>query len=178
MKPGPLSRILMMVSPEGPQLDALAEVEENAMDATLRSLAEELGVSEDDSPFRDKQPQPRPQVPAQSKPPADAQKAAASGTQTKNKDKGGKAKAAPPPHHNRFADADPGGPLEKENVKRAKLSAPLNLGSSSGSGSGSAGWTKSTGSRDGKKGSRWGSGRGRALALGLGGAVGRARSLR
>ncbi|TFK86472.1 hypothetical protein K466DRAFT_492758 [Polyporus arcularius HHB13444] len=142
VKPSPLSRILMMAmspdSPEGPQLDALAEVDENAMDATpsapVRSLAEELGVSEDDdSPFRDKQPKPKPQ--------------------SKNKDKG-KAKAAPAPAPQPASRprTRAGGPLEKENVKRAKLSAPS--ASSSGSGAASAGSTKSTGSGPSASGSR------------------------
>ncbi|RPD52962.1 hypothetical protein L226DRAFT_489474 [Lentinus tigrinus ALCF2SS1-7] len=154
VKPSPLSRILMMGnspdSPEGPALDALAEVDENAMDVTpsapARSLAEELGVSEDDdSPLREKQPQPQPQ--AHTKPPAAVRKPAPS---VQNK---GKGKAAPAPAPQQQASRSrtrAGAALEKENVKRAKLSAP----STAASGSASAGSAKSTGSGPSASGSR------------------------
>ncbi|KAI0695066.1 Afadin and alpha-actinin-binding-domain-containing protein [Cerioporus squamosus] len=160
VKPSPLSRILMMAnspeSPEGPQLDALAEVDESAMDAApVRSLAEELGVSEDDdSPLREKQPQPQPQVQVQSKPAtAAAARKATAGTQVKDK---GKAKAAPAPAPQSASRARTraGGALEKENVKRAKLSAPSSSGLGVGSGSSSTGSTKSTGSGSSASGSR------------------------
>ena len=157
VKPSPLSRILMMAdspeSPEGPKLDALAEVDENAIDATpsapARSLAEELGVSEDDdSPLRERQPLPQAYV----KPPAAARKPAP-GIQNKDRDKG-KAKAAPAPAPQQQASrarTRAGTTLEKGNVKRPKL-APSS--SSSGSGSASAGSAKGTGSASSASGSR------------------------
>ncbi|KAI0730564.1 Afadin and alpha-actinin-binding-domain-containing protein [Earliella scabrosa] len=182
VKPSPLSRILMMAdSPESPEspgarLDALAEVDENAMDMDTShipvhtkepvrtlSLAEELGISEeDDSPFREAQAPP-PLAPAQGHPSkrrAESTRGGASAAEKgKSKDTGkGKDKAAPAAHAASRARA--GAPLEKENVKRAKLSPPESAppqahsrgargaGRSSG---GSSSSSSSSGSRDGKK---------------------------
>ena len=106
-KPSPLSRILMLAqSPDSPPpaLAALAEADENAMDldvshipahaqhtaGTTRSLAEELGVSEDDeSPLREKPPpvnKPKPPAPVdkgKGKPRADAAPSGQAQTQTR-----------------------------------------------------------------------------------------------
>ncbi|TBU23711.1 Afadin and alpha-actinin-binding-domain-containing protein [Dichomitus squalens] len=133
VKPSPLSRILMLArSPDSPPvaaLDALAEVDENAMDLDVshipahamqpsRTLAEELGVSEDDdNPLREK--------PA----PADKPKVVEKGK--------GKARADAAPQvqaQTRTSRARAGGALEKENVKRAKLNPPTAAATASGKG--------------------------------------------
>ncbi|KAI0794583.1 Afadin and alpha-actinin-binding-domain-containing protein [Fomes fomentarius] len=163
VKPSPLSRILMMAdspeSPGSPKLDALAEVDENAMDTTpvhsqepIRSLAEELGVSEDDSPLREKDlaPKARPQSAA-------ATRRVGGGTHVSDKraavEKGkGKGKAPAPSGitaaPTTTSRARAGGTLEKENVKRVKLSDPAGSGAQTGGSTSSA---TSSGSNSGKK---------------------------
>lgn len=163
VKPSPLSRILMMAdspeSPGSPKLDALAEVDENAMDTTpvhsqepIRSLAEELGVSEDDSPLREKDlaPKARPQSAA-------ATRRAGGGVHTSDRraavEKGqGKGKAPAPSGitaaPTTTSRARAGGMLEKENVKRVKLSDPAGSGGKTGGSTSSA---SSSGSNSGKK---------------------------
>ncbi|KAM5541484.1 hypothetical protein V8D89_005038, partial [Ganoderma adspersum] len=136
VKPSPLSRILMLAdspeSPEGQGLDPLAEVDENSMDLDTShiparpqlSLAEELGVSEDDdSPLREKAPPP---APVPSKPAPVAHKVSRAAAVDKGK---GKARAEPAPPQpqapqTRTSRARAGATLEKENVKRAKLNPP------------------------------------------------------
>ena len=136
VKPSPLSRILMLAdspeSPEGPVLNALAEVDENAMDSfdtshiparAQPSLAEELGVSEeDDSPLREKE-----KAPPATRKVADAEK-------PKPRDNGkGKARAdpAPAPQQTRTSRTRAGVVLEKESVKRAKLNPASTAAASS-----------------------------------------------
>ncbi|KAH9939056.1 Afadin and alpha-actinin-binding-domain-containing protein [Epithele typhae] len=143
VKPSPLSRILMLGaspdSPEGDRLGALAETSESSfeMDVALpppvRSLAEELGVSEssDDYPLRETQPAPPATKKVAPAPPAPA-----------NKGKG-KAAPAPAPPAKPNPRTRAGAALEKENVKRVKLSAPA---PAVAAGSGSTGSTKSSGS--------------------------------
>ncbi|CCM01360.1 uncharacterized protein FIBRA_03410 [Fibroporia radiculosa] len=128
VKPSPLSRILMLAdSPESsdsgrPSLDSVKEDDEDespnisptpapldfASAAPGKSLAQELGVSDDDeSPLREKKVEPN--AVKISKPVAGARLPA--------KDKG-KAKAVP----TAVPRTRPAVPMEKENVKRAKLS--------------------------------------------------------
>ncbi|KAI0352101.1 hypothetical protein OH77DRAFT_1460841 [Trametes cingulata] len=136
-KPSPLSRILMLAnspdSPEGAQLASLpesaAEAEDSSMEADarpanpepIRSLAEELGVSEDDdSPFREKGPKTGREGQAQAQgtkrkagPSSEPSRAAA-------KDKGKTRAADPQPGPS--SRSRTGSAIEKENVKRVKLS--------------------------------------------------------
>ncbi|KAI0628058.1 Afadin and alpha-actinin-binding-domain-containing protein [Trametes polyzona] len=149
-KPSPLSRILMLAnspdSPEnsGPALASLPEstAEDESMEQAgsaappIRSLAEELGVSEDDdSPLREEQPVP-------SKPAAQPQgakrKAAGASSEGERRTQPSRAttasSAAPAAKDKGKARADvvpgaaptsrtrAGSALEKENVKRTKLS--------------------------------------------------------
>ncbi|KAI0773249.1 Afadin and alpha-actinin-binding-domain-containing protein [Trametes elegans] len=141
VKPSPLSRILMLAnspdSPEGPRLGSLPESAEDSIEQDapppnpepIRSLAEELGVSEDDdSPLREKQapPQNAKPGPAQgtkrkagpSEPERHAQPPRATAAKGK-----GRADGAAPVTRGRA-----GGALEKENVKRAKLSSGAGAG--------------------------------------------------
>ncbi|KAI0738684.1 Afadin and alpha-actinin-binding-domain-containing protein [Daedaleopsis nitida] len=178
VKPSPLSRILMMAdspeSPDGPKLDALAEVDENSMDTSHipacaqgrpRSLAEELGVSEDDddSPLREKQATPAGRshaatAPAGRKAGSVQPRAGIGAGKTKGKEKekvltsGPAAQAAPVQNASR---ARPGGSLEKENVKRVKLSGPSQPSGGSGGSAKSVrsatSSSSSSSSRDGKK---------------------------
>lgn len=128
-KPSPLSRILMLSnSPDSPDidrphLDALREDVEDELDisptpappapaalAPAKSLAAELGISddEDESPLREKKIEPN----------LAKAKAGKPGMKTTAKEKG-KGRADPAPMSRTRAAV----PLEKENVKRAKLSA-------------------------------------------------------
>ena len=141
-KPSPLSRILMLAnSPESPdierpQLGALeVEMEGDEEDsptpaATVappvlvpsKSLAEELGVSEgDDSPpaLRERE---KTRVNAAKRTAPAVRPAAAPAPRVTAKEKG-KAKAEPPKPAAATSRTRPAGTLEKENVKRAKLSA-------------------------------------------------------
>ncbi|OSX64473.1 hypothetical protein POSPLADRAFT_1137091 [Postia placenta MAD-698-R-SB12] len=130
VKPSPLSRILMLAnSPDSPNidrplLDALTEDAEEDSDGSptpaptvstpipamppQRSLAAELGITEDDeNPLRDREAQAN-------------VKSKATGPVTKLTAKGkGKAKAEPMP----VSRTRPAVALEKENVNRAKLSS-------------------------------------------------------
>ncbi|KAI9062566.1 hypothetical protein FKP32DRAFT_805484 [Trametes sanguinea] len=133
VKPSPLSRILMLAnspdSPEGVKLASLPESsveEETSQGVTpsssqpIRSLAEELGVSEDDdSPLRER-PAPKPDTQGVKRkagtvePDRRAQPPRAAAKDVKGK---GRADAQPAP----VSRSRAGGTLEKENVKRAKL---------------------------------------------------------
>lgn len=144
-KPSPLSRILMLAnSPESPdierpQLGALdEEIEGDEEDsptpaatvappvlAPTKSLAEELGVSEgDDSPPALREKKTQVNTAKRSVRPAAAPRVAA-------KEKG-KAKAEPPKPAAAASRTRPAGTLEKENVKRAKLSGGAGAGSANG----------------------------------------------
>ncbi|KAH9893346.1 Afadin and alpha-actinin-binding-domain-containing protein [Cubamyces lactineus] len=132
VKPSPLSRILMLAnspdSPEGTQLAPLPESpsEDAVMQSAapsnpepIRSLAEELGVSEDDdSPLRDKPPKvAEPQGMKRKAGPSEPERHAPTSRATA-KDKGkGRAEA----QSSQGSRARAGSSLEKENVKRAKL---------------------------------------------------------
>ncbi|KAI0333888.1 hypothetical protein GY45DRAFT_1343777 [Cubamyces sp. BRFM 1775] len=133
VKPSPLSRILMLAnspdSPEGSQLAPLPEspsedaAMQNAVSSNpepIRSLAEELGVSEDDdSPLREKPPKTaEPQGTKRKAGPSEPERHAPT-SRAAARDKG-KGRAEPQPGQGLRARA--GSSLEKENVKRAKLS--------------------------------------------------------
>ncbi|KAI0664322.1 Afadin and alpha-actinin-binding-domain-containing protein [Cubamyces menziesii] len=133
VKPSPLSRILMLAnspdSPEGSQLTPLPEspsedvAMQNAAPSNpepIRSLAEELGVSEDDdSPLREKPPKAtEPQGTKRKAGPSEPERRVPS-SRAATKDKG-KGRAEPQPGPG--SRVRTGGSLEKENVKRAKLS--------------------------------------------------------
>ncbi|KAI0642311.1 Afadin and alpha-actinin-binding-domain-containing protein [Trametes meyenii] len=143
-KPSPLSRILMLAnspdSPEGAPLAALPESPaEDSADAgpssnapsnpePIRSLAEELGVSEDDdSPLREREKQPKAQVQVQGTKrkagPSSELEHRAQPPRVIAKDKGkSRADSHSAPAPGPAPRARPGSSLEKENVKRAKLS--------------------------------------------------------
>ncbi|CDO68386.1 hypothetical protein BN946_scf184815.g33 [Trametes cinnabarina] len=146
-KPSPLSRILMLAnspdSPEGMLLPKPPAEEGSSQEVTpshtqpIRSLAEELGVSEDDdSPLRERPPakpdtQGTKRKAGATEPDRLAQPARAAAKDVKGK---GRAESQPAP----ASRSRSGGTLEKENVKRAKLS-------DGGSG------TKSTNAADARK---------------------------
>ena len=169
-KPSPLSRILMLgASPDSPpgcdRLGALPETDESSSSLDLsvgahapttappvRSLAQELGIASDEdeerahevAPLRAKQPTAPAHAAAAKKPGAkDMGKEQATGK--------GKAKAtsASVPQANPRTRA--GVALEKENVKRAKLSGPAGASGGSAKSSGSSS-SSSSSSRDAKKG--------------------------
>ncbi|KAI8996403.1 hypothetical protein BD414DRAFT_199770 [Trametes punicea] len=132
-KPSPLSRILMLAnspdSPDGVQLASLPESSvEDSMEQEaaphnpepVRSLAEELGVSEDDdSPLRERPPKDNAQGTKRKAGTSESERHVPP-LRTAVRDKGkGRADVQPGP----ASCARAGGTLEKENVKRAKLSA-------------------------------------------------------
>ncbi|KAI0675899.1 Afadin and alpha-actinin-binding-domain-containing protein [Trametes maxima] len=148
-KPSPLSRILMLAnSPDSPEGSApLATLPESPAEDSLdagpsssgppnaepiRSLAEELGVSEDDdSPLREREKLPKAQAQAQAQGtkrkagPSSEPERRAQPPRVTAKDKGkGRAdnRTLPGSGPAPALRARPGSSLEKENVKRAKLS--------------------------------------------------------
>ncbi|KAI0364368.1 hypothetical protein BV20DRAFT_974567 [Pilatotrama ljubarskyi] len=137
-KPSPLSRILMLAnspdSPEGAKLASLPEsaAEDSSMEDSrppdsepIRSLAEELGVSEDDdSPLREKPPKAEVGVQGTKRkagPSSESERRIQPSRAAVVKDTKGKGRAADsqpgPTSRSRAGTA-----LEKENVKRVKLS--------------------------------------------------------
>ena len=134
--------------PTGSGLKSLEGTSESSMDTSIcppppvRSLAEELGVEEDDdappqAPLRERQPARAPAPPQGARKPATL------------KEKGkAKAAAAPAPSKPRTRA---GAALEKENVKRAKLSGPTLGPTGSGSAKSASSSSSSSTSQEAKK---------------------------